>query len=168
MTTTERKVSFPMDKSRDIVVFSRPREEYYFVKYAGKFGVLAMIIISIIQMLFFPTATIPPIRWVFVILFFIFLDLLIKMIFRRFAYRLLFNPALNEVSFLLYRSKKPLTVNTKGINRIHINVYITFVLEREKLFYNGVVNRDLIAFLKTQLKVPITCGRLVSFIHKWW
>jgi hypothetical protein len=43
-----------MEKSGDTVIFSRPREEYYFIKYGGGVGVIAMIVISLTQMLFFP------------------------------------------------------------------------------------------------------------------
>jgi hypothetical protein len=161
-------MSFLMEKAGDMVTFYRPREEYYFIKYGGEFGLVVMIIISLIKVLFFPVDAIPPVRLVFLVLFMIFLCLVIKIIFRRFVYRMSFNTNSGEVVFLLHRDKKPIITNRKNINKIHINLYITFFFEGKKVFYNEVANKDLVAFLETRLQIPITWGRLGPLIHKWW
>jgi hypothetical protein len=161
-------MSFFMESSGNRVIFSRPREEYYAIKYGGKFGVIAMILISLVQMSFFPNASIRSTTWLYAISFMVFICLLMEIVFWRFAYRISFDQESGEVTLFLYRSKKPLTANIRSINRIHINFYIAFSFERRKVFYNEVVNKELVAFLEAKLQVPITWGRFGPLIHKRW
>ena len=121
-------------KTGNTINFSRPRAEFYVANYFDKAGVLATIIIALMQMVFSPGA-VAPIRWLYVLFIWAIWSFLVSLIFRRMAYRMTFDLDKKEVIFSLFRRERSLTVNFKDIRRIHLNIYIAFVLEKRKVFF---------------------------------
>ena len=147
-------------------IFSRPRAERVFVNYGDKIGILGISTTAAAQILFYPGADIPPIRWLYVLLFMFVLAAIMKITFRRFAHRISVDREEGVIIFELLRDAGTLKAEIEKLEAIQLGFYVSFVISGKRLFYNGVTNKELVTLLET-LK-PIQWRRRGRWIYRHW
>ncbi len=101
------------------------------------------------------------------LVFIFFTDLLI----RRFAYKIYFDLDKSEVRFFMFLpliKKKIITVKIEDIEKITLNIAVTFSINGKKVCYNGVHNDELVKYLENLRPVSWKyLGRFFNKYHKW-
>jgi hypothetical protein len=146
-------------------LFERPKAEVYIANYIDKAGLL-ILIITFISDIVSQQPSIKINDWILVFILIIIFMGLFEIFFRRVAYRMSFNFDTNEITFSFFRHRKGVTAKIEDIKEIRMSAYITFMINDKKVYYNDVVNKELVAFLQ-KLK-PTKWSRLGLFLHKYW
>jgi len=75
---------------------------------------------------------------------------------RKFASKISINQSDGEVRFYMLRSNDSVVVPAEAIQKVRIDLYVTFVLDGKKIIYNAARNESLIEELKSRF--PVTLG----------
>ena len=153
-----------MNLNKDYI-FERPKAEVYIVNYIDKVGLMIGVVTFIIDILFLHNIKVSS-KWVFGFSAIILLSLPFEFFGRRFAHRISVNLETNKITFSFFRHKKDITVKLEDIKDIRMNAYITFILDKRKIYYNDLVNKELVPFIE-KLR-PTTWSRLGRFLYKHW
>jgi hypothetical protein len=151
---------------KKIYIFSKSKFEHYFANYADKFGILAIGATAAAQILFEPSSGVPPIYWLLVLLVMLTLSIIMQLIFRRFARKIIIDIENGKIIFELLRGAGTLEAEINGLETIQLGFYVTFFISGKRIFYNDVINKELVAFLET-LK-PLKWRRIGKLIYKYW
>jgi hypothetical protein len=151
--------------SNKIYVFERPKAEIYIANYIDKVGLMIGVITFILDILFLHNIT-KSSSWFFGFSTLILLSLFFEIFFRRFAHRISVNLDTHEITFSFFRHKKDTIIKIEDIKEIRMNAYITFIFDKRKVFYNDLVNKELVAFIE-ELR-PTTWSRLGRFLYNHW
>jgi ATP-dependent Zn protease len=135
-------------------LFERPKAEVYIANYIDKAGLL-ILIITFISDIVSQQPSIKINDWILVFILIIIFMGLFEIFFRRVAF-----------CFFFFRHRKGVTAKIEDIKEIRMSAYITFMINDKKVYYNDVVNKELVAFLQ-KLK-PTKWSRLGLFLHKYW
>ena len=159
-------------RSKNIRIFSMHPWQIFSGKYATRVCFIGMCVVCITAKLVIHTNKIKYSDSIFVILpcmlvVICFTDILI----RRFAYRIYFDLDKSEVQFFMFLPlirKKIITVKIEDIEKITLNIAITFLINGKKVCYNGVHNDELVTFLENLRPVSWKyLGRFFNKYHEW-
>ena len=90
------------------------------------------------------------------ILFFIF-----EIINRYFIYEIFIDTKLKKITFFLFKKRKTITLNSKEIEKIYVNFYVSFIFSGERLFFKDTTNQELIKWIKRQQNSKF------GWFHNW-
>ena len=135
-------------------IFSVDPIEVLMFRYADLFGYISMLFICIAVIFNIDTDDVKYPKRIFyffpLIFFFIYLP---KLILKNFSHKISFDLNKSEAQFLMFfpsRKERMIVTKIKDIQKITVNYYIiTFLIDGEKLRYNGVNNKELFDFLET-------------------
>ncbi|MCP4991265.1 MAG: hypothetical protein GY928_36010 [Colwellia sp.] len=165
-------------ETRNNIVFSMDPFSIFVGKYTARVGVLVFCILHMavkLDILKYGTEGSnykrPDIFFV-AMLFMIFFMIVTDLLFRKFACKICFDLDKSEAKFFMFFPlirKKIISVKIEEIDKIILNIYVTFLIGGVKVRYIGVDDKELVHFLEN-LK-PITwkkLGRKINNGKLWW
>ncbi len=155
-----------METGKTHYIFSRPSEERLFVNYGDKIGILGMSAVAAVQIFLYPGAGIPPIRWLYVLLFMFTVSALMRITFRSFAHRITVDTQEGLIVFDMLRGAPTVKADIDKLEAIQLGFYVSFLISGKRLFYNGVTNKQLVALL--EMLRPVEWRRRGRWIYKHW
>ena len=153
------------DENKNVFVYSRSNIERVVINNFDKAGLLGSIIgLGIVASDFssFPRPTLA----VIVALIPLLTAITVSVFFSKFAYKISFDFNKKEVSFYMFRKKGTVTLSIKDIEKVNLNVYITFYANNRIIKYNEVVNKELVKLIEKFM--PVNWGTLGKILHRWW
>ena len=66
----------------------------------------------------------------------------------------------------MFRKKGTFTFSIKDIEKVNLNVYITFYARSRKIKYNEVVNKELVNLIEKFM--PVNWGIIGKVLHRLW
>ncbi len=154
-----------MENVNNIYSFEQPYIELKVTNYIDKVAIVLLIIAFIGDTFFLHNIKeLSSLILPFAILSL--LSLFLEWYKRRVAHQIIFDLNKKEITFLLYQNRSSVVAKIEDIEHIHIGYYIKFILKKRNVFYNDVVNKDLMAFLEGLR--PTTWNRIGRFMCKYW
>jgi hypothetical protein len=89
-----------------------------------------------------------------------------EFVFRKFARTISVDVNEGIIEFDMHRNAGVVRARVSDIKTIQIGFYILFVIDNKKIFYNEVVNKDLVRFL--EMLKPVVWRRRGRLINRYW
>jgi hypothetical protein len=154
-----------MEDQENLVVFSQPKSGVIVINNFDKFGLVGTIIVLLIVYFNLATPKYPILSYILAFIP-LFASVIVVIFSSNFAYKISFDLNKNEVCFFMFRKKGTVTLCIEDIEKVNLNVYITFYANKRIIKYNEVVNKEIVRLIETFM--PVNWGILGKILHRWW
>jgi hypothetical protein len=134
-----------------IYTISKSPADVKFINYLYKFSFIGVFIVSMI-IIFDESISNDFNNWMIVIAFGLLIFFFVKF-HRRFAHKIIINRDEEQVEFHMLRNDNIVITSLDAIEKVYVNLYITFFFDGRKVMYNDARNEEFTEILNNLMKV---------------
>lgn len=154
-----------MTTNTKIRVFKRSKIEILIGKYSYIFLGLAWFSYLIFELFFRVDTDHQNVSFTVVLHIFLAIYILNTLLFWKFAYQIAFDLEAMDITFFMYRKRKPIQLKINEIRQFLFGLYVIISYDSKNIYFNGYDDSEFISFLELN-NFPIKWNKVGRYLTK--